>query len=411
MSFNRISLVFALSIIKISLPLVRAAPESPSQRLSGSRALLSRNHSSAVSRGADRVTTAIGPGITEVTGDTGIVTSQDNSAVVVSGSPARSSNNRTPDVCSICQEEFNGESPEAVLHPCGHRYHANCLDKWLKVDFGRNGNKTTKHECPLCRGDVLREADWSRLEDLTDQVLHSFAYCPHLEELLRQAHKKVTDREAQHAIQVCGKRMGEYIPLCLHERREAALRRFDEAGAACGACFSVHCLRQFARALQFVLGQLVVALFHHDGRFRPGLDRVIFRRSTSRTSASRDGVARQLVESLSPIITFGASVLITSITPGLLRVFPLDDYLSLSFDSASFRRIHVDYAIRLSAVMAYYAVVCMQKKRGPVRLLSSAGAQQLREVCSHVLKRHCQGLILQLILFRLARKLYVASWR
>ena len=45
------------------------------------------------------------------------------------------------DTCVICLENFATNSSLAELN-CGHNYHFNCLDKWIKI-----GHKT----CPLCR--------------------------------------------------------------------------------------------------------------------------------------------------------------------------------------------------------------------------------------------------------------------
>lgn len=57
---------------------------------------------------------------------------------VIFGNDAEDSTRETS--CVICLEDFE---PGAVLDimPCSHRFHANCLEEWLR----RN------HSCPLCR--------------------------------------------------------------------------------------------------------------------------------------------------------------------------------------------------------------------------------------------------------------------
>lgn len=47
--------------------------------------------------------------------------------------------------CPICLSKIKGPNGSSVT-PCGHAYHASCLDRWL-----RRGATT----CPTCRGNVL----------------------------------------------------------------------------------------------------------------------------------------------------------------------------------------------------------------------------------------------------------------
>ena len=47
------------------------------------------------------------------------------------------------DTCSICLESYPKGTPVKRL-PCGHYYHAGCVDKWLERD----------HRCPICRHDI-----------------------------------------------------------------------------------------------------------------------------------------------------------------------------------------------------------------------------------------------------------------
>ena len=47
------------------------------------------------------------------------------------------------DTCSICRSDY-ATNDELRCLPCGHDFHVDCVDPWLKIN-------TT---CPLCRGDI-----------------------------------------------------------------------------------------------------------------------------------------------------------------------------------------------------------------------------------------------------------------
>ena len=51
--------------------------------------------------------------------------------------------------CSVCQMEYE-ESDELLELPCNHRFHAGCIDKWLR-EYSK--------ACPTCRADVPGEAE------------------------------------------------------------------------------------------------------------------------------------------------------------------------------------------------------------------------------------------------------------
>lgn len=53
--------------------------------------------------------------------------------------------------CSICCDDFEVEDPVRVL-PCQHRYHLECIDKWLLscTDF------TRPPACPLCNAELIK---------------------------------------------------------------------------------------------------------------------------------------------------------------------------------------------------------------------------------------------------------------
>jgi hypothetical protein len=46
-------------------------------------------------------------------------------------------------ICSICQEHDSNDSTWRELH-CGHKYHKNCIDIWLRSHV----------QCPVCRADI-----------------------------------------------------------------------------------------------------------------------------------------------------------------------------------------------------------------------------------------------------------------
>lgn len=48
---------------------------------------------------------------------------------------------KAPEECAICLAEFEEGEAVRVLPPCGHGFHAACIDKWLR------GHST----CPSCR--------------------------------------------------------------------------------------------------------------------------------------------------------------------------------------------------------------------------------------------------------------------
>ena len=46
------------------------------------------------------------------------------------------------DVCIICRLGYEGE--EAKRLPCGHTFHANCLERWVK----------SHNRCPICEQEI-----------------------------------------------------------------------------------------------------------------------------------------------------------------------------------------------------------------------------------------------------------------
>ena len=50
--------------------------------------------------------------------------------------------------CAVCCDDFESEDTVRVLR-CGHRFHLECVDKWLLV-----GHEVTA-ECPMCKASIL----------------------------------------------------------------------------------------------------------------------------------------------------------------------------------------------------------------------------------------------------------------
>lgn len=66
--------------------------------------------------------------------------------------------------CSICLEEIN--SKKKIVLDCGHTFDTSCLQKWTssQVSAGK------KPECPLCRGDIVRQEDYKFREYIVVNV-------------------------------------------------------------------------------------------------------------------------------------------------------------------------------------------------------------------------------------------------
>ena len=50
--------------------------------------------------------------------------------------------------CPACLESFNSTKPTITTDPCGHLFHQDCIQLWLKT-----GNST----CPKCRTKIYRK--------------------------------------------------------------------------------------------------------------------------------------------------------------------------------------------------------------------------------------------------------------
>ncbi|KAL6577823.1 hypothetical protein OROMI_010151 [Orobanche minor] len=46
--------------------------------------------------------------------------------------------------CTVCLDEFSGDIGDAVYLPCAHRFHGDCIDKWLR----------NCRNCPVCRFEI-----------------------------------------------------------------------------------------------------------------------------------------------------------------------------------------------------------------------------------------------------------------
>lgn len=57
-------------------------------------------------------------------------------------------------VCIVCQCDYE-EGDEIKILPCGHKFHTDCVEKWLTSE---------KNECPLCRAKVCNNEEEVRVE-------------------------------------------------------------------------------------------------------------------------------------------------------------------------------------------------------------------------------------------------------
>ena len=70
--------------------------------------------------------------------------------------------NKEIPICSICLEEiWNGKVQLTVMTDCGHRYHKECLDNWLKI----------KENCPLCREKIPPSKEEQEERDIRDRLI------------------------------------------------------------------------------------------------------------------------------------------------------------------------------------------------------------------------------------------------
>ena len=60
--------------------------------------------------------------------------------------------------CSICLETIHNKNK--IVLDCGHSFDISCIQKWTasQISFGK------KPECPLCRGNIVRQEDYINKE-------------------------------------------------------------------------------------------------------------------------------------------------------------------------------------------------------------------------------------------------------
>ncbi|GJN33014.1 hypothetical protein PR202_gb21570 [Eleusine coracana subsp. coracana] len=71
------------------------------------------------------------------------------------------------DVCAVCLAELRDGAGETrrLLHPCGHAFHQGCIDPWLRY----HGT------CPLCRAPVQAPGEDARTEEAEGHVINQSA--------------------------------------------------------------------------------------------------------------------------------------------------------------------------------------------------------------------------------------------
>lgn len=68
------------------------------------------------------------------------------------------------DVCSICLGQLDNSQFKYKL-PCGHTFHRDCIDRWLKI----------KPNCPYCRKCAIYDDD-TMFEQLIEEVTNNFDF-------------------------------------------------------------------------------------------------------------------------------------------------------------------------------------------------------------------------------------------
>ena len=74
------------------------------------------------------------------------------------------------DVCSICLGQLENSQFKYKL-PCGHTFHRDCIDRWLKI----------KPNCPYCRKYAIYDDD-TMFEQLIEEVTNNFDFNFSIEE-------------------------------------------------------------------------------------------------------------------------------------------------------------------------------------------------------------------------------------
>jgi hypothetical protein len=53
--------------------------------------------------------------------------------------------------CAICLDSFMAGEELRELVECSHRFHAQCIDKWILRSFSSDGSSQPFASCPLCK--------------------------------------------------------------------------------------------------------------------------------------------------------------------------------------------------------------------------------------------------------------------
>eukprot|EP00891_Asterochloris_glomerata_P006545 jgi/Astpho2/6545/e_gw1.00099.52.1_t len=56
--------------------------------------------------------------------------------------------------CSICHEEYASEEDILRILKCGHRYHVECVDRWVLSSMNGTNREPA---CPMCNASIFKD--------------------------------------------------------------------------------------------------------------------------------------------------------------------------------------------------------------------------------------------------------------
>jgi hypothetical protein len=73
------------------------------------------------------------------------------------------------DICTICLEQLNNDTPVSKIRSCGHMFHKDCLEMNMKSE---GSDEETQHRCPLCRKEFDAANVFHLKSEKTKPVIH-----------------------------------------------------------------------------------------------------------------------------------------------------------------------------------------------------------------------------------------------